>query len=139
MKTVTRFSFVVAITLVNVCSSKALHEYFEDGALLLFNLKDDVREQNNLADTRPDKVRQMHELLLACAKRLVLRYRPKPIRSLMLMRKLRPSRMPWTDCPVWIDRAARTAQETESCHEKETVLVDVRRNGSVVWSDHGRG
>lgn len=42
-----------------------LHEYFEDRALLLFNLKDDIREQKNLADSHPEKRKQLHDLLLA--------------------------------------------------------------------------
>lgn len=42
-----------------------LHEYFEDKALLLFNLKDDIREQKNLADSHPEKRKQLHDLLLA--------------------------------------------------------------------------
>jgi arylsulfatase A-like enzyme len=42
-----------------------LHEYFEDSALLLFNLKDDIREQKNLADSHPEKRKQLHDVLLA--------------------------------------------------------------------------
>ena len=45
-----------------------LIEYFEDGGLELFNLKDDVGEQNNLADKLPDKVKQLHAALSAWRK-----------------------------------------------------------------------
>jgi arylsulfatase A-like enzyme len=40
-----------------------LIEYFEDGRLELYNLKDDIGEQHNLARKMPDKSRQLHELL----------------------------------------------------------------------------
>ena len=40
-----------------------LHEYFEDGALKLFNLKEDISEQNDLAKERPAMVRRLHKLL----------------------------------------------------------------------------
>jgi arylsulfatase A-like enzyme len=40
-----------------------LIEYFEDGRLELYNLKDDIGEQNNLAHKMPDKTRQLHGLL----------------------------------------------------------------------------
>ena len=40
-----------------------LHEYFEDGALKLFNLKDDISEQKDLAKERPDIVMKLHKLL----------------------------------------------------------------------------
>ncbi len=42
-----------------------LHEYFEDGELELYNLADDIREQHNLADSRPQKRAELHELLKA--------------------------------------------------------------------------
>ena len=42
-----------------------LHEYFEDGALLLFNLKDDIRERNNLAQTHPEQCKQLHDVLVS--------------------------------------------------------------------------
>jgi arylsulfatase A-like enzyme len=42
-----------------------LHEYFEDQTLLLFNLKDDIRERQNLADSQPEKRKQLHGVLLA--------------------------------------------------------------------------
>ena len=40
-----------------------LIEYFEDDTLELYNLKDDIGEQNNLAVTMPAKTKQLHELL----------------------------------------------------------------------------
>jgi len=42
-----------------------LQEYFEDGSLELFNLKDDLGEKNNLAVRHPEKVRELHDLLKA--------------------------------------------------------------------------
>lgn len=40
-----------------------LHEYFEDGRLELYNLKDDISEQNNLAQTHPDITRKLHTMM----------------------------------------------------------------------------
>ncbi len=40
-----------------------LHEYFEDGALELYNLKQDIREQHNLAEQNPEKLRELHRIL----------------------------------------------------------------------------
>jgi arylsulfatase A-like enzyme len=40
-----------------------LHEYFEDGALELYNLDKDPGEEQNLARKNPAKTRQMHQLL----------------------------------------------------------------------------
>jgi arylsulfatase A-like enzyme len=40
-----------------------LIEYFEDGRLELYNLKQDIRESNNLASTMPKKIAQLHALL----------------------------------------------------------------------------
>ncbi len=45
-----------------------LIEYFEDGALELYNLEDDIAEQNNLADTMPEKAAELHTLMLAWRK-----------------------------------------------------------------------
>ncbi len=42
-----------------------LHEYFEEGDLELYNLADDIGEQTNLAEQSPDKVRELHELMIA--------------------------------------------------------------------------
>lgn len=40
-----------------------LHEYFEDGDLELYNLKEDIGEQNNLVDKYPEKAKQLHNRL----------------------------------------------------------------------------
>jgi len=40
-----------------------LIEFFEDGTLELYNLRDDIGEQNNLADKMPARTMQMHALL----------------------------------------------------------------------------
>lgn len=45
-----------------------LIEYFEDGALELYNLADDIAEQNNLVDTIPEKAAELHQLMLAWRK-----------------------------------------------------------------------
>jgi len=45
-----------------------LIEYFEDGALELYNLTDDIAEKNNLADTMPEKAAELHTLMLAWRK-----------------------------------------------------------------------
>ena len=42
-----------------------LHEYFEDGGLELYNLKDDIGETRNLAEERPEKTRELHDKLIA--------------------------------------------------------------------------
>jgi arylsulfatase A-like enzyme len=42
-----------------------LIEYFEDGRLELYNLKDDVGEQHNLALDEPAKAKELHERLAA--------------------------------------------------------------------------
>ena len=41
-----------------------LLEFFEDGRLELYNLKDDIGEKNNLAGTFPDKVNELHREML---------------------------------------------------------------------------
>ncbi len=41
-----------------------LHEYFEDGGLELYNLRDDIGEQNNLAKLMPDKAKELHDELI---------------------------------------------------------------------------
>ncbi|NQU21038.1 MAG: sulfatase [Candidatus Nealsonbacteria bacterium] len=41
-----------------------LMELFEDGHLELYNLADDIGEQNNLADKMPEKTVEMHKLLV---------------------------------------------------------------------------
>jgi len=47
-----------------------LIEYFEDGDLELYNLKDDIGEQNNLVDTVPEKAAELHKLMLAWRKKV---------------------------------------------------------------------
>ena len=47
-----------------------LLEFFEDGRLELYNLKNDIGEQHNLATAQPDKVKQLHSQLLAWRKAL---------------------------------------------------------------------
>jgi arylsulfatase A-like enzyme len=42
-----------------------LLEFFEDGRLELYNLKDDVGEKNNLAKQMPDRVKDLHRKLVA--------------------------------------------------------------------------
>lgn len=42
-----------------------LMEYFEDGRLELYNLREDIGETNNLATARPDKTRELHAKMLA--------------------------------------------------------------------------
>lgn len=41
-----------------------LIERYEDGALELFNLREDISEMNNIAQERPDKVNELHSLLI---------------------------------------------------------------------------
>ena len=45
-----------------------LMEFFEDGRLELYNLRDDVSEQRNLAAQRPDKARELQARLVAWRK-----------------------------------------------------------------------
>jgi arylsulfatase A-like enzyme len=45
-----------------------LIEYFEDGALELYNLEDDIGERKNLAETLPEKTGELHELMLTWRK-----------------------------------------------------------------------
>ena len=47
-----------------------LHEYFEDGGLELYNLKDDVGERNNLAEKMPEKTKELHKIMLRWRKEL---------------------------------------------------------------------
>jgi arylsulfatase A-like enzyme len=42
-----------------------LIEWYEDGALELFNLAEDLGERRNLAAQRPDKVKELHAMLVA--------------------------------------------------------------------------
>jgi arylsulfatase A-like enzyme len=45
-----------------------LLEFFEDGRLELYNLKEDLGEKTNLADKLPDKTRELHAKLVAWRK-----------------------------------------------------------------------
>jgi hypothetical protein len=42
-----------------------LQEFFEDGRVELYNLKDDIGESNNLAASRPEKRDELHQQLKA--------------------------------------------------------------------------
>jgi arylsulfatase A-like enzyme len=42
-----------------------LHEYFEDGELELYNLREDIGEQSNLADAQPETTKRLHQELRA--------------------------------------------------------------------------
>lgn len=41
-----------------------LHEYFEDGGLELYNLKEDIGEAHNVAQDHPEKTKQLHDSLI---------------------------------------------------------------------------
>jgi arylsulfatase A-like enzyme len=45
-----------------------LMEFFEDGRLELYNLRDDIGEQKNLAGQQPDKTKELHRKLVAWRK-----------------------------------------------------------------------
>lgn len=45
-----------------------LVEWYEDGRLELFNLRDDIGEKNNLAAANPEKTRELHEKLVSWRK-----------------------------------------------------------------------
>lgn len=47
-----------------------LHEYFESGDLELYNLKDDLGETTNLAESNSSKVKELHDKLLAWRKEI---------------------------------------------------------------------
>jgi arylsulfatase A-like enzyme len=47
-----------------------LLEFFEDGHLELYNLRDDLSEKTNLADTLPDQTKELHGRLLTWRKEL---------------------------------------------------------------------
>ncbi|HEX3601754.1 MAG TPA: sulfatase [Lacipirellulaceae bacterium] len=47
-----------------------LIEFFEDGRQELYNLKDDVGEQHNLAAAEPDKAEELHDKMLAWREQL---------------------------------------------------------------------
>lgn len=45
-----------------------LMEFFEDGRLELYNLKEDLGEQNNLAQKMPEKTKELHDRMIAWRK-----------------------------------------------------------------------
>ncbi len=45
-----------------------LMEFFEDGRIELFNLRDDIGEKRNVVATHPDKARELHQKLIAWRK-----------------------------------------------------------------------
>lgn len=47
-----------------------LQEFFEDGRLELYNLREDIGEKNNLAARHPDKVKELHARLTAWRKEI---------------------------------------------------------------------
>jgi arylsulfatase A-like enzyme len=47
-----------------------LQEYFEDGRLELYNLKEDISQKNDLAKQMPDKVKELHAKLVAWREKL---------------------------------------------------------------------
>ena len=40
-----------------------LIEFFEDGHLELYNLKDDIGERKNLVKQKPEKAKELHDIL----------------------------------------------------------------------------
>ncbi len=45
------------------CGEYKLLEYFENNSVQLFNLKEDIGEQQDLSESQPDKVRELREML----------------------------------------------------------------------------
>jgi len=54
-----------------------LIEFFEDGRLELYNLKEDIGEKNNLAASMPEKTAQLHKMLKAWRDEVGARYPAK--------------------------------------------------------------
>jgi len=54
-----------------------LIEFFEDGRLELYNLKEDIGEKNNLAASMPEKTAQLHKMLKAWRDEVGARYPTK--------------------------------------------------------------
>ena len=52
------------------CGDWKLIEFFEDGSIELYNLKDDISETNNLSKTKPEKAKELHSLLIEWRKSL---------------------------------------------------------------------
>jgi arylsulfatase A-like enzyme len=42
-----------------------LHEFFEDGGIELYNLREDIGELTNLAEQMPEKVKELHDIMRA--------------------------------------------------------------------------
>jgi arylsulfatase A-like enzyme len=55
-----------------------LMEYLEDGRLELYNLRDDIGEKKNLAQTMPDKAKELHARLVAWRKEVNA---PMPVKN----------------------------------------------------------
>jgi arylsulfatase A-like enzyme len=55
-----------------------LIEFFEDGRLELYNLKDDLGEKTNLATKKPEKVKELHAKLVAWRKQI---HAPMPTKN----------------------------------------------------------
>jgi arylsulfatase A-like enzyme len=47
-----------------------LIEFFEDGNIELYNLKEDISEKNDLAKTKPEKAKELHRMLIEWRKSL---------------------------------------------------------------------
>ena len=47
-----------------------LIEFFEDGKIELYNLRDDIGEKNDLAKTKPEKAKELHMLLIEWRRRV---------------------------------------------------------------------
>jgi len=45
------------------CGDYKLLEYYENNTVQLFNLKEDINEQNDLAASNPDKVKELKSML----------------------------------------------------------------------------
>ena len=58
-----RYSQEVPYSIIRRGDWKLIKRYSGDNKYELFNLKDDPYEQNNLADERPDKTRELEERL----------------------------------------------------------------------------
>jgi arylsulfatase A-like enzyme len=52
------------------CGDWKLIEFFEDGHVELYNLKDDISEKNDLAKTKPEKAKELHRMLIEWRKSL---------------------------------------------------------------------
>lgn len=45
------------------CGDYKLLEYYENNTVQLFNLKDDINEQNDLSSSEPEKANELKEML----------------------------------------------------------------------------